>query len=82
MGKKSSNYLMLYHKLIPIKLPHIESKISDIPNHIWEPATAVWRNAWRDAGVLKLSIYIFLRRYIPRSMRLGRTVICGRMFCI
>ena len=51
MGKKSSNYLILYHKLIPIKLPHIESKISDIPNHIWEPATAVWRNAWRDAGV-------------------------------
>ena len=51
MGKKSSNYLMLYHKLIPIKLPHIESKISDIPNHIWEPATAVWRNAWRDAGI-------------------------------
>ena len=51
MGKKSSNYLELYRKLIPTEQPHIESKMANIPNHIWEPATAVWRNAWRDAGV-------------------------------
>ena len=34
------------------------------------------------ATILKLNIYIFQKQYIPRSMRLGRTVICGRMFCI
>ena len=51
MGKKSNAYILLYHSLIPKKLPQVGSEISDIPNQVWEPVTAVWRNAWRDAGV-------------------------------
>lgn len=51
MGKKSNAYILLYHSLIPKKLPQVGSEISDIHNQVWEPVTAVWRNAWRDAGV-------------------------------